>query len=235
MGKRYACFTVEQQKLFDGLSDKHKKYVLLRGQGNSKTDSYRICGYKGASVRQNSYDLENNRFPFMKELIEALSCQRKNYEVLMENTKIAKKIEEKAKDKKDVEKLASVVPQVPENAPVVEVKDLDAIVDNMSIDQAQNLQFWKQIANGTIKSEKEIRVYDAEGRLKEKKIEKTSTIETRMKAQEKVMRMLNLEEMMTLGQVQANNVNIMIVNASKDEKTVLDEKLELKEEIYESK
>lgn len=234
MGKRYACFDAEQQRLFDGLSDKHKKYVLLRGQGNSKVDSYRICGYSGKNLAQNSYDLETNRFPFMKELIDALQGQHKSLEVFMEKTKIAEQIKEKAKDKGIIDQLSSYVPKVPESAPVVEPIDIEAEIQKMSVDQVQNLQFWKEVANGTIKTIKETKTYDADGKLTGKKVEKTSTLEVRMKAQEKVMQLLNIDALQSLGQVQANNVNIMIVNASKDENATLDKNLELKEEeVYE--
>ena len=46
MGKRYACFTPEQQKQFDALNGAHKKYVIFRAQGMTKTEAYRMAGSK---------------------------------------------------------------------------------------------------------------------------------------------------------------------------------------------
>ena len=34
--KRYACFTVDEQKAYEGLNERQRKYVDFRGQGYGK-------------------------------------------------------------------------------------------------------------------------------------------------------------------------------------------------------
>lgn len=228
MGKRYACFTEEQQKIFDGLKPMHQKYIVLRGAGHSKVEAYKMAGYKGKASAQSAYDLEVKRVPVMVELIGALSGQRQKMEVFNEQAKIAKEIERKAKEKGVIDEIASAyVPKVAESAPVAQPIDLHAEIEKMSIDQVQNLQFWREVAMGKIVTEKETKTYDKEGKLTGRKVEKVKDVNVRMKAQEMVTRILNIEEVMELGTIQVPNVNIMIVDARKKEPDILEGKTEI--------
>lgn len=231
MGKRYACFTEEQQKAFDGLNTKHQKYILCRGQGYGMAEAYRLSGYKGHAHAQSGYDLEKKRYPFFEELIKALKGQFEKVEIFNNESILAKEIDKKAKEKSIVDQIASTyVPKVVENAPVSKPLDLSKEIEKLSIDQVQNLQFWRDVATGKIVTEKEIKTYDKDGNLTGKKVEKIKDVSIRMKAQEVVARMLNMEEIMQLGTVEVPNVNIMIVDARKKEPSIIEGKTEIESE-----
>ena len=50
--KRYECFTVDEQKAYEGLNEKQRKYVDFRGQGYGKAQSYKMSGYGAKNVSQ---------------------------------------------------------------------------------------------------------------------------------------------------------------------------------------
>jgi hypothetical protein len=55
--KKYACFTKEQQEAYDKLPSRHRAYADYRGQGNSKTNSYKMAGFNGKVGGQAAYIL----------------------------------------------------------------------------------------------------------------------------------------------------------------------------------
>ena len=56
--RRYACFTKEQQEAYEKLSLRQRLYVDFRGEGNSKTNSYKMAGFDGKTAGQAAYLLE---------------------------------------------------------------------------------------------------------------------------------------------------------------------------------
>ena len=110
-------------------------------------------------------------------------------------------------------------------------------VDKISGETAKNIQFFRQIAEGKIKSVKVTTTYDANGKITGSKKEETSDIDTRIKAQKELARLLGLKEVVELGRATAGNINIMIVDASKaadDENAVKPEDLITEAEVVES-
>lgn len=238
MGKRYACFTPEQQKQFDALNGAHKKYVIFRAQGMTKTEAYRMAGYdENTNLGQNAYKLENYKHPEIKDLIAAMSGTGKRVALMNPATEASKELDKKVKKINDEEvppELLAAFPVAKENE-VVRQRPIE--VDKISGETAKNIQFFRQIAEGKIKSVKVTTTYDANGKIIGSKKEETSDIDTRIKAQKELARLLGLKEVVELGRATAGNINIMIVDASKaadDENAVKPEDLITEAEVVES-
>ena len=210
---RYSCLTAAQQEEFDKWNVRQQRYAIYRSQGMDKANAYRAAGYKCLQAGQNGYILENRSIPKMKEIIAAMSCQYKKFDALKEGTEISKKIDAKAKELTP-EALAYLT-KVPVNSPVVENKPLD--VGSITGEQARDIQFYRQIADGTMKSVTITRKYDKDNKLISKTIVEASDLDIRIKAQREVMRKIGIADVLEIGSVEANNINIMIVDASKRE------------------
>ena len=210
---RYSCLTADQQQEFDSWNTRQRQYALFRSQGMDKANAYRAAGYKCRQAGQNGYLLENRGVPRMKEIISALSCQYKKFDALKEGTEISKKIDEKAKEIRP--EMLAYLTKVPVNSPIVENQPLD--IDNITGEQARDIQFYRQIADGTMKSVTITRKYDKDNKLISKTIVESSDLDIRIKAQREVMRKIGIADVLEIGSVEANNINIMIVDASKKE------------------
>ena len=210
---RFSCLTKEQQNIFNSWNVKQRRYAVFRSQGYDKANAYRMAGYNGTKqASQNGYKLENIGCPGMIQIIEAMSGQRRKFDVLVEKSDISKEIDKKADEELKPEDIAFLT-TVPEDSLLVEADPLN--VNKLSPEQCRNIQFFRSIANGSIKNVTVTRRYDPNGKLLEKKVVEESNVETRIKAQKEVMRMVGLSDVIELGKVEANNINIMIVDASK--------------------
>ena len=148
-----------------------------------------------------------------------MAGRRYKFDALMEDTEVSKKIDEKAKAEIDTE-MKAIMTKIPSNSQYVDNKQFD--VDKVSLEQAKDIQFYRKIANGTIKSVTITKKYDKDNNLISTTVVEDSSIETRMKAQKEVMRKVGIADALEIGRVEANNINIMIVDASKKEE--LDDK-----------
>ena len=78
--KRYACFTVDEQKAYEGLNERQRKYVDFRGQGYGKAQSYKMSGYGAKNVSQAAWIMERDN-KVMSDLIERLLANRRAKEL----------------------------------------------------------------------------------------------------------------------------------------------------------
>ena len=211
---RYSCLTPDQQAEFDRWNTRQQNYAIFRSQNIDKANAYRMAGYTcSRQAGQNGYILENRSIPRMKEIIAALSCQYRKFDALKEGTEVSKKIDQKAKE--ITPEMVAYLTKVPEKSPIVENKELD--VSKITGEQARDIQFYRNIANGSMKSITITRKYDKDGALVGKTIVEESSLEMRMKAQREVMRKVGIADVLEIGKVEANNINVMIVDASKRE------------------
>lgn len=229
--KRYSVFTPEQQRTYDALPVKVQKYILLRGRGLPRAEAYETAGYKPSPYSSsNANKMENFIMPQIAPLIKAMQGQKEELEVLKEGTRVSKKIDKQVEESIPTEMTMGLV-QVDMDSPIVEVGGVD--VDNITNEDARNIQFYRKIANGEIKSVKIRCEYDGEGKLVKRVVEENSDIDDRIKAQKEVARILGLRDLIELGKVEAENINITIVDASKKAETDVSKKVidldELKE------
>ena len=205
-GKRYTCFTPEQQATFDHLQEKAKRYLLFRAQGFSKRGAYAAAGYKDNQNASKGARVLESRIPDCEELLQALCGHNERMEVYQEESKTSQQIDEIAKT--DFE-MPPIVP--------AEVEGVQDKIDlqNISGETARRIQFYRQIANGVVKSIKTTKTYDKDGNLTGKKVEEFSDVSVRMKARAELDRALGLNDMLQIGQVSAGSITINIVDTSK--------------------
>ena len=211
---RFAGLTKAQQREFDSYTVQQKKYVLFRAQGYDRTNAYKMTGYQGENGAQNGYNLEKKVKPGMVAIIEALQRQHTSQELVKKDSKVNQQIDKVAMQKTVPPELMATLGMVPEDQALVDYKDIDPA--KMSQEQAKNLQFYRNIAEGKTKSVKITKTFDADGKLTGTKKEESISIEDRVKAQKEFIRLIGGSEVVELGSVSAgNNINIMIVDASR--------------------
>lgn len=210
---RFACFTKEQQKEFDKLNPMQQKYVVYRAQGQKKVDAYISAGYAKKGASQGACILEN-RNPQMQGLIGAMTGHFERERIYQEGTPESNKVDKKAKGlTKEHQIVPAQMPKVPTNSGIMEQR-LPSL-ENIGAEEAQRIQFYRQIANGTLKTTRETKTYDKDGNLTGRKVEETSDIDTRIKARKELDRVLGINDMLTIGSVDIGEMKITIVDASR--------------------
>lgn len=192
--KKIACYTQEQQKLYESLRPRQRAYVDYRSQGFNKSDSYRKAGYcDSKNVGVNAFTLEN-KTPGIKDLIETRLKVKKANDIYKADSEIGKQIDA----------LANV--QDAENA--LEV------IENADAETIKRIKFFRDIVDGKIKTVKKTTYTDKLGN-KSTKVEEINDIETRMRARKELDRLLGLNEVFDIGKIEAGDITINIVDASK--------------------
>lgn len=207
--KRYHCLTEEEQQAYEGLNIKQRKYVDLRGQGYSKSDSYKMAGYVSRLAGQAGYQLERDN-PTVALLIEKLSRNFKAKQITDGDSALNKRIDALAKQGY--------------------AENMLNVIDEADGETARRIQFYRDIMNGKIKTVKRTTKRDAQNKVLEVKIEETSDVESRMKARRELDRILGLTSMPSIDNFQIGGITVNIVDASKrDELDDTRNKVELDE------
>lgn len=185
---------------FNRMNTTAKQYTANRILGFNKVDSMRNAGSNakdGASLSSTAKSLED-RNPAIEEIVAY--AQEHNFEsqLLNEKSKFNQTIEQKQQE--------ALITQATSAASV------------MSPNMAESVAFYRRVASGSVKTYKTTEKYDANGKLVERRKEIIDDAETRMRAREKLDRLLGINAMQNLGQVQVGSISINIVDASKDDK-----------------
>jgi hypothetical protein len=194
--KQYACFTPEQQKAYERLGTRQRKYVDYRGLGHSKTNAYKLAGFDTKNPTQSSYLMER-RNVIMPELIDCLLSQKKVRDLSIQDSNINKQIDALA-TQEGAERIAQVI-------------------EGADSETARRIQFYRDIMNGKIETVRKTSRYNALGEKIETKIEKVSDVETKMKARKELDKILGLNQMPEFDKLQMGDITINIVDASKKE------------------
>lgn len=194
--KKYACFTKEQQEAYEKLPVRQRKYVDFRGQGNSKTNSYKMAGFDGKVAGQAAYILER-RNAVLTELIECIQGQKRVRDLTTQESALNQQIDALALQD-GAEKMMEVI-------------------EGADGETARRIQFYRDIMNGKIKTVRRTTRYNAMGEKIETKVEEVSDVETKMKARKELDRILGLNQMPDLDKFQVGDITINIVDASKRE------------------
>lgn len=194
--RKYPFFTAAQQEAYERLPDKQRAYVDFRGQGNCKTDSYRMAGYTSAFASQGAFLLERNN-KALPELIECILVQKRAREFGEEDSALNKQIDALALQEGAEKMLAKI--------------------EGADGETAKRIAFFRDIVSGKIKTRKVITRYNADGRVLERKVEETSDIENKMKARKELDRLLGLNQLPDLGSFNTGDITINIIDASKKE------------------
>lgn len=194
--KKYACFTKEQQEAYNKLPLRQRLYVDFRGQGNSKTNSYKMAGFNGKVAGQAAYLLEQ-RNSIIPELVSCLEGQTKVAQLSQEDSPINQQIDALAMQD-GAEKMLEVI-------------------EGADGETAKRIKFYRDVMNGKVKTVRKTMKYNALGALVETKVEEISDVDVKMKARKELDKILGLNQMLDLDKLQVGDITINIVDASKQE------------------
>lgn len=184
---------------FNKMNQTGKQYTVNRILGFSKVDSIRAAGSnakEGHSLSGTAQSLEE-RNPQIQEIVDY--AQQNNLEAQLMNDKstFAKTIEEKKNE--------------------LQMQQLNQATSVMSPNMAESVDFYRKVVSGNIKSKKTTVTYDAHGKELGRKTEFIEDVGSKMQAREKLDRLLGINAIQNLGQVQVGSISINIVDASKKE------------------
>lgn len=195
--KKYACFTEEQQKAYEKLPDRQRRYVDFRGQGNSKTMAYIMAGYNETKNTTQAAYLMEKRSQVIGELVTCLQGQKELRDLSLKESNINRRIDALA-SQETAEKLLEVV-------------------EGGDGETARRIQFYRDVINGKIKTIRKTTRLDKFGKRIDSRIEEITDVETKMKARKELDKLLGLSTMPDLGSLQMGDITINIVDASKKE------------------
>lgn len=185
---------------FNKMNQTAKQYTVNRILGFSKVDSIKAAGSnaKPDMLSSTAKSLEE-RNPQIEEIVQwglehSLESQLNN-----ENSNFSKTLEGKKAE--------------------LEMQQLNHAASVMSPNMAESVDFYKKVASGFYKTRKTIERYDSNGNLIERKKEVIEDVDAKMRAREKLDRLLGINAIQNLGQVQVGSISINIVDASKKEET----------------
>lgn len=194
--KKYACFTKEQQEAYDKLPSRHRAYIDYRGQGNSKTNSYKMAGFNGKVAGQAAYILEK-RSPTIVPLVDCILAQKQVRDLTVQESQINQQIDALALQE-GAEKMLEVI-------------------EGADGETAKRIKFYRDVMNGKVKTVRTTMRYNAMGALIEKKVEEVSDVDTKMKARKELDKILGLNQLIDIDKVQMGDITINIVDASKQD------------------
>lgn len=221
---RYTFLTMEQQLYFNSLNANQQAYIRFRGLGHSKRDAY-LQAYPKTKNPNQSCNVLESRNPKIVEIIECFLAHKRNKELYAENSEPSKTIDK-------IAKLPTIETEmVPLQTDGVEPKN---DINGFSVENAQRLSFYRQIANGKIKTTKTRTTYDADGNITGKTVEEIEDVDMRIKARKEIDKILGLAEMIKLGSVKVTpDIKVIIVDSSKKEEYQPNPELEKMKEIQE--
>ena len=194
--KKYACFTKEQQEAYEKLPVRQRLYVDYRGQGNSKTNSYKMAGFDGKVAAQAAYLLEK-RSAVITELVECIQGQTKVRQLSQQESALNQQIDALALQD-GAEKMMEVI-------------------EGADGETAKRIKFYRDIMNGKVKTVRKTSRYNSMGALIETKVEEVSDVDVKMRARKELDRILGLNQLPDLDKFQVGDITINIVDASKKE------------------
>lgn len=194
--KKYACFTEEEQQAYEKLNNNQRKYIDFRGKGYNKVQSYQMAGYNTKNPSQSAYmmEIQNKVIP---ELVQKLQAQHKARELTEQESALNRQIDALAKQEYAEKTLQTI--------------------DGADGETARRIQFYRDIMNGKIKTVRKTIRKNAIGEIIDTKIEEVSDIETRIKARKELDKILGLNMLPNIDNLQIGGITVNIVDASKKE------------------
>lgn len=193
--RTYGCFNAEQQMKYNKLSAKERVYVDNRGRGVGKAESIRRAGYNTTYHNEVARQLEKRK-PQIKELYEIIQNS-------MEGQNELAQVEESNLD---------VINRVLQS----DTKSAEWALKANDTEISRRISFYNSIINGELKTTKIRQEVDPEtGLVVKKYVEEVDSIETRMKAREKLDEILGVNTLKTLSQFKVKDITVKFVDASK--------------------
>ena len=196
---------------FNKMNQTGKQYTLNRILGFSKVDSIRAAGSnaKPDMLSSTARSLEE-RNPQIDEIVNWGIEHSLESQINNDNSAFAKTVEAKKAE--------------------AELQQLNQATSMMTPNMAESVDFYRKVASGFYKTRKTIERYDANGHLIERKKETIEDVDAKMRAREKLDRLLGINAIQNLGQVQVGSISINIVDASKKEETEAEREVDFQED-----
>lgn len=191
-----------------------KQYTANRIMGKSKIDSAIACGYDTGNrhtLSCNARDLEKCN-PQIKEIVDYCINNNAEQRLINPNSTFNKVIDEQVKQAKSDEALTAQV-LTPEQQKQIEEIEKSPLA--LTPNQAESIQFYRDVCRGKYKTYKTTIVYDAEDKVVSKKVEKVDDVNIKIKARQELDRLLGLNSLRQLGSVQVGKMTIKIIDTSK--------------------
>lgn len=196
--KYYGCFTEEQQDYYNNkLSDKEQLYVDFRGQGYTKSESVKNAGYRSSRPSQVANTIEKKK-PMITQLAILIVREKMKQGILEQKKTI------------DEQTMAKMIATEGDRA-------IEVLGDSPD-EKAKRINFYKTIADGSLKTKKVVQEVDPiTGVVIKKRVEEVDDISVRMKAREKLDEILGLKNFNILEKLKVNDITINFVDAGKPE------------------
>lgn len=192
--RRYACFTSEQQALYDSLTEKERRFVDYRGLGHKKKDAFELAGYSGVNISQSCHNLEKRK-PYINDLIAVLQNSKRAKDLFVEGSNTDRDLKLLAQQER--------------------TEQMMAVLTGDDGETARRIQLYRDIIAGKIKSVKVTKKYNAQGLMTEKKVEENSDIGMIINARKELDKILGLNTLIDLGSVTTGDITINIVDAGR--------------------
>lgn len=199
---------------FNKMNATARQYTMNRICGFNKRESLIAVGTTAkdeASLSSTVQKLEQ-RNPTINEVIDYCTSHNVADELMNPKSEFNKVVEQKAKEVLD--------PQA--ELKMQQLNNICKNPNNITPDRARSIQFYQDVIKGAIQTTKTISTYDAKGNLLGKRVEKINDVNVKMQAREKLDRLLGLNALQQLGQVQVGSIAINIVDASKKDDKPID-------------
>lgn len=190
------CLTPIQQDEYNKLPPKMKKYVEYRINGYPKKQAIILAGYSTKSPNQTA-GLMERRHPAVREIVDTLLKIKMATDFSNEDGELNRTIDTLAMQK--------------DASNVVET------VNDLTPENAKRIQFYRDIANGKIKTVKKTIHKNAEGEVVKTVIEETSPLQVRISARKELDVLLGLNSIISLDSISTGDITINIVDASRKE------------------
>lgn len=191
--KVYSCFTAQEQRYYESLTPQKRLYVDFRGQGFDKANAYIMAGFSGNNPAQCAYNMEK-RDVGLGDLVGVLKRDNIVKTIDEDESKLNKRIDALAQQQK--------------------AEDIIGLIDNADGETADRIKFYRDVANGKVRTKKTVREYDSKHNLVKTRVEETEDVSIKMQARKELDRILGLNSVIDLGKINMGDITINIVDAS---------------------
>lgn len=186
-----------------------QNFIQYCAKGMTKKGAYVAAGYADTKNAGDGAKKLQLRHPIIRELIEAFKGHNKKMDAIYGEGRTAENINELAK------KAVKELPVLPSSSALVE-KGID--VSELSAQQAESFNFYRDIYLGRIQNEKRTIKKDKDGNVTGVIEEKQSTIDQRIRARQKMDEILGIHETLaSMGEITMGQITVKIVDARKDD------------------
>ena len=191
--KVYSCLTQDEQKYYENMPYKKRKYLDFRVQGYDRAAAYTMAGFTGGNPSQCGYNMEH-RDKGLAEIIGIIKRDNVVNTLTEGDNQLSAQIDALAKQKK--------------------AENVIDIIQNADGETAERIKFFRDIACGKVKSKKVVKEFDGKNKLIKVKVEEIEDVALRIQARKELDRVLGLNQIVDIGKIDMGDITINIVDAS---------------------